>query len=108
MLLLSGCFTVSYQTKLAPGGEYKEDRGDFFLWGLVGDKEINLKSLCPAGVSRWKSQQTFVDGLLGIVTLGIYTPRHITVECTGGKAYDLETDGSGQRVAAVHSIPTAG
>ncbi|HTT70918.1 MAG TPA: Bor family protein [Anaeromyxobacteraceae bacterium] len=92
LLCLSGCYTVSYQTALHGGGASKEDRGDFFLWGLVGEKTVRLKDLCPEGVSSWKSQATFVDGLLSIVTLGIYEPRHVLVECAGGTSVELPAD----------------
>ncbi len=108
LLSLTGCFTISYTTNRPGGGQYREERGDFFFWGLAGDKTVQLKELCPEGVSRWKSQQTFVDGLLGFITLGIYIPRHITVECAGGKAYQLETDWAGQRISAVAPAPHAG
>jgi hypothetical protein len=32
------------------------------------------------------NQQSFVDGLLGAITIGIYIPRTIEIECAGGKA----------------------
>lgn len=107
-LVLTGCYTISYQTKAPGGGQFREDRGDFFFWGLAGDKTVDLKAMCPQGVARWKSQQTFVDSLLGIVTLGIYIPRHVTVECAGGAAYRLETDRSGERVSVTPITPHAG
>jgi hypothetical protein len=106
--LLGGCYNVSYSTSLAGSGTYREDRGDFFLWGLVGEKTIDMKALCPQGVSRWKSEQTFVDGLLGVLTLGIYTPRHVTVECAGGKAWNIALDRRGTRVSAVEAPAHAG
>jgi hypothetical protein len=84
--LATGCYTTRFQTNLAPGGAKYEEKGNFFLWGLVGEKEVDLKKLCPAGAARWQNQQTFVDGLLGFVTLGIYIPRTIDVECTAAKA----------------------
>lgn len=84
--LATGCYTTRFQTNLAPGGAKYEEKGNFFLWGLVGEKEVDLKKLCPAGAARWQNQQTFVDGLVGFVTLGIYIPRTIDVECTAAKA----------------------
>ncbi len=84
--LATGCYTTRFQTNLAPGGAKFEEKGNFFLWGLVGEKEVDLKKLCPAGAARWQNQQTFVDGLVGVVTLGIYIPRTIDVECTAAKA----------------------
>ena len=82
----TGCYTVRFQSTMPPGGARYEEKGHFFLWGLVGEKEVDLKKLCPAGPSRWQNQQTFVDGLVGFVTLGIYIPRTVTVECTAAKA----------------------
>jgi hypothetical protein len=84
--LATGCYTVRFQSNLAPGGAQFEEKGDFFLWGLLGEKEVDLKKLCPAGASRWQNQQTFLDGLIGAVTIGIYIPRTINVECAGKKA----------------------
>jgi len=97
---------VSYKTNLPRGGALHDEKGHYFLWGLVGEKSVNLTQLCPQGVARWKNQQTFVDGLLGFITLGIYIPRTITVECTGGTAYDLRVDGD--RVTAVTPHNQAG
>jgi hypothetical protein len=108
-LLLAGCYTVSYRTNLTGNEQYKEERGDFFLFGLIGDKTVDLKALCPQGVSRWKSQQTFVDGLLGLITIGIYIPRHVTVECSSGAAYLLERDTDGPEYRVVSTlVPHAG
>ena len=70
--LATGCYTTRFQSNLAPGGAKYEEKGNYFLWGLVGEKEVDLKKLCPAGASRWQNQQTFVDGLLGFITIGIY------------------------------------
>ena len=100
LLALAGCYTISYQTPAPGSGQYKEDRGDFFFWGLTGEKTVDLQAMCPQGVSRWKSEQTFVDGLIALVTLGIYVRRHVTVECAGGTAFRVETTWSGQPVAA--------
>jgi hypothetical protein len=93
VLLATGCYTTRFQSNLAPGGAKFEEKGNFFLWGLVGEKEVDLKKMCPAGPARWQNQQTFVDGLIGAVTLGIYIPRTINVECTGAKAIMTPIDG---------------
>jgi len=85
--LLCGCYTVRYTTGQNPGGSHHEEGANFFLWGLVGEKSVNLDTICPQGVARWKNQATFLDGFLSVITLGIYEPRTITVDCTGGAAY---------------------
>src|SRR5690242_1545069 len=85
-LAMSGCYTVSYQTNATPGGPRLEDHANYFFWGLVGDKTVNLAQMCPQGVARWYNQATFVDGLLSAITLGLYAPRTIVVECAGARA----------------------
>jgi hypothetical protein len=91
--LATGCYTVRFQSNLTPGGAKFEEKGNFFLWGLIGEKEVDLKKLCPTGPARWQNQQTFVDGLIGAVTLGIYIPRTINVECAGAKAMQSPMNG---------------
>ncbi len=87
VILLSGCYTVRYTTNQEIGGSHHEEGASFFLWGLVGEKNVNLDTICPQGVARWYNQATFLDGFLSIITLGIYVPRTIVVECAGQKAY---------------------
>ena len=103
LLLSSGCHTVRYSTNLPGGGGRTEQNAAFFFWGLVGTKVVNLKTLCPQGAARWSNQQTFLDGLLGVITLGIYAPRTIVVECSNGVAFHLAPagDASSYTVASV-------
>jgi hypothetical protein len=84
-LLTTGCFSVTSR----PDGGFKvatkpnfEQRQDFFLWGLVGESHIDVRTVCaPGKVAQMQSQLTFVDGLLNVVTLGIYSPQSARVWC---------------------------
>ena len=91
-LMLGGCYTVRYTYGKNPDGAHHEEGATFFLWGLVGEKMLNLDTICPQGVARWQNQATFLDGFLSVITLGIYEPRTITVECAAGRAYRLTPD----------------
>ncbi len=61
-----------------------------FLWGLVSPDNSGYDALVSEAVGenngskavnvRVKYQQTFVNGLLGAITLGIYAPFTLTVE----------------------------
>ncbi len=96
-LLLSGCHTISYRGRGSPSGVEQEQWNNYFLWGLApGSNDIDLQKLCPSGPARWKSQQSFVQGLIGVVTLGIYSPRSVHVECASGNAFLVpgERDGA--------------
>jgi len=78
---LSGCYTVRYETRLPEGGPKKEDHARFFLWGLAGHKDVDLDDLCPQGAHAWRNRASPGDVVLSIVTLGVYVPRTIDVEC---------------------------
>jgi len=100
-VLATGCETVRYQTDRVGGGAVVQQTAPFFLFGLVGEYVVNLDALCPHGPARWYSHQTFLDGFLNVVTLGIYTPRTVVVECAGGGAYRLSPEDRGYRISSV-------
>lgn len=84
ILIASGCYSVTAR----PDGGFKvatapnfQERQDFYLWGLVGESHINTQKVCPNGTSQIQSQLTFVDGLLNVITLGIYSPQSARVWC---------------------------
>ena len=81
LLTLSGCCSVSYQTRLPAGGPVREQHANFYAWGLSGHTEVDLDALCPKGAHAWRSHAGAVDILLGAITLGIYVPMTIEVEC---------------------------
>ena len=80
----AGCFKVTYQNPmLQPNGVVHEGTSGFFILGLVGEERIPAYQMCPGGVSRIQTGQSFVDVLLHIVTFMIYTPRSYEIECGG-------------------------
>jgi hypothetical protein len=70
-----------------------------FVFGLVGAQPIDVTAQCPGGVARVETQQTFLNGLIGGLTLGIYTPQSATITCAAGRTGALE--GRGDAVLAV-------
>jgi hypothetical protein len=81
VLLSSGCFRTTYQTGLPPGGVTKTVNARYLWWGLAGSKDVYLDELCPKGPHEFGVKAGFGDVMLTFVTLGIYTPRTIYVEC---------------------------
>lgn len=83
--LTSGCATQSYL--LAPKDTNTKPNYDkmqtFFVSGLAQEQSINASEICQGAdkVARVETQQSFVNGLLGFVSSGIYTPRQIKVYC---------------------------
>lgn len=79
---LAACHRVAFRTHLPRGDEVREKRMDYFLFGIIGQHELDLDAMCPSGVAGWRTESI---AWLDIVTLGIYTPRRVVVECAGVK-----------------------
>lgn len=76
-----GCYSVRYQTRTTEAGKRHEIPAHFFFWGLAGEKDVDLDAVCPEGPVRWSNHASAADVLLTLVTLGLYSPRTIVVEC---------------------------
>ncbi len=80
--LLSGCFHQLAQAGRTPGTTVIERPWTAtWLWGLVPADEISVVAQCPNGVATVETQQSFLNGLVGGLTLGIYTPQEVRVPC---------------------------
>ena len=79
--VLSSCFT--YTTVVGDGAKEKDEVtqwNHYFLWGLADGTISDPAAL--AGDSKdykVKTEQTFVNGLVNVLTLGIYAPTTTTV-----------------------------
>ena len=83
-LLITGCaqqFTV--QNKPAAVAPKETITHHFFVSG-IGQKTVDAAKICGGAenVVKTETQQTFVNGLLGFITLGIYTPLEARVYCS--------------------------
>lgn len=83
--LLTGCFHQVVNTGVtpAPGQATITKTAPLYFFGLVG-AEVDTVADCPTGAAVIETEQTFVNGLLGVVTLGIYTPQTVTITCAAG------------------------
>lgn len=59
-----------------------EDSKSYFIGGLVGEHTVDVKKACDGGEAKqMQSRTTFLNGVVSILTLGIYTPRTARVWC---------------------------
>jgi hypothetical protein len=81
--LLAGCIEYhEYKDTLrVPSGVVAEYTGHFFLFGVIGNADLNVYEQCPNGVYRIISKKTGVDTLISVFTLGMYMPRSYRVDC---------------------------
>ena len=83
-LLITGCahgmFTVQNKPAVAPKETITHH---FFVSGIGQKKTVDAAKICGGAenVVKTETQQTFVNGLLGFITLGIYTPLEARVYC---------------------------
>ena len=85
-ILFTSCQTVTISPEgkknIVSSNPTYERSQNFFLFGLIGENVINIEEICrERSVRQMQTQQTFVNGLVSGVTLGIYTPRTAKVWC---------------------------
>ncbi|OOF45874.1 lipoprotein bor [Rodentibacter trehalosifermentans] len=82
-LLLSACSTQTAYVKSQTGKLTLEDNQTFFLFGVGQEETVNAVKVCGSEekIAKVESQLTGKNILLGLVTLGIYTPRMARVYC---------------------------
>jgi putative copper export protein len=82
LLACAGCYHATVETGAAPSTEViHQTFASSWVYGLVPPKTVAAESRCPSGVSKVETQHSFVNQLVGFLTLGIYTPMEIEVTC---------------------------
>ena len=85
-LLQGMCSTDVYCSKQTGGSSTKGKTitHHFFVSGIGQKKTVDAAKICGGAenVVKTETQQTFVNGLLGFITLGIYTPLEARVYCS--------------------------
>ncbi len=79
---LGACFHATIQTGLTPSTKVLEQKwASSWILGLVPPKTVETASRCPDGVAKVETQLSFLNQVVHILTLGIYTPMDIRVTC---------------------------
>ena len=81
-LLITGCAQQTFTVQNKPAAVAPRNRHHhFFVSGIGQKKTVDAAKICGGAenVVKTETQQTFVNGLLGFITLGIYTPLEARV-----------------------------
>ncbi len=79
----TGCYKTTVQTGLTPSGVQRSASGHHLIYGLTSS-EINAP--CgSAGVASITHKIGIIDFLIASITLGIYTPSSVEIECASSK-----------------------
>ena len=87
MLLLgfaisSSACSATFTDPRVPAGETKSTWQSYFVYGAVGSAQVDVRDYCAT--NRAHEVHLGADFLtvgVSIITLGIYTPRKVTVTC---------------------------
>jgi hypothetical protein len=81
-LSTAACFHQVIQTGRTPSEAVVEKQFvSTWLWGLVPAQPVDVRQQCPSGVAVIESEQSFANGFVSLLTLGIYTPQHVRITC---------------------------
>ncbi len=106
LLMLSACYHATIQTGLSPSAQTIEDKwASGWIYGLVPPATVQTMQGCPAGVAQVETQQSFTNGLVALITLGIYTPMEIIVTCADGPGASLVTSKEDFETAMTNGAP---
>lgn len=79
---MSSCYTHKFTVGDGPkSGDTVTQKNHFFLYGLIPGNASDPQKMAE-GSSDFEviETHTFADGLLNVITLGIYTPTTTTVK----------------------------
>ncbi len=82
-LLLSACSTVTvlHTEKMPPIKPTAKGSNSFFVAGIGQEQVIDVKEVCGDRGYKFKSYYSFIDGVLAVITFGIYTPNSYEIYC---------------------------
>lgn len=99
-VLLAACWHATVETGLTPSTVVIDKAwASSWIYGLVPPKTVETASRCPDGVAKVETELTFLNQVVHILTLGIYTPMRIRVTCA------LASGTSAGATAAILTVP---
>lgn len=85
LMLSVSCYHARIETGLTPSTQVVEKTfAASWIYGLVPPNTLAVAKDCDKGVAIVETELSFVNQLVGALTLGIYTPMHIKVTCAAG------------------------
>lgn len=97
---VTGCYAARIETGLPPSAtQIKKSFASSWIYGLVPPSTVKAAAECPNGVAIVQTSLSFVNQLVGALTLGIYTPMNIVVTCAEKSSASLFRPGTEMTVS---------
>ena len=92
--VFAGCYHATIETGAIPSADVMEKSfASGWIYGLVPPSTVSTAARCPHGPAKVETKLSFVNQLVGFLTLGIYTPMNIKVTCAAAAADAAPTGG---------------
>ena len=81
-LLAAGCYHATIDTGRPPSADtIVKPWANSWVYGLVPPQTLETAQKCPSGVAKVETMHSFLNGLVDVLTFGIYTPMTLRVTC---------------------------
>jgi hypothetical protein len=88
-----GCYHATVITGLPPSNQTVENAwAPSWIAGLVPPKTVETAERCVDGVAKVETRLSFLNQVVSILTIGIYTPMSIKVTCATRSARPQDGD----------------
>jgi len=91
----AGCYTTTLQSGLPaapPTVEYDDKWHSGVVLGIAElSGPYDLQKICPNGWAQIKTETSFVNGVVELVTSGIYSPQTVTIHCSASPVLTRQT-----------------
>jgi len=82
-LALTACYHTITTTTLSPGTKVTQEWVPTFIYGLVPGK-VDAQAICRGKpIQGVETQASFLNMVVGWITIGIFTPMTVSVTCAG-------------------------
>jgi hypothetical protein len=89
VLASTACYHATIDTGAKPSEMViDKDWAASWVYALVPPNIVEAASKCPNGVARVETQVSFLNGIVALLTLEIYTPMSIKVTCAAANSAD--------------------
>jgi len=79
---LPACYHATIETSATPSTTTIEKSfASSWIYGLVPPSTVETAAKCTSGVAKVETQISFLNGLVNVLTLGIYSPMSLKVTC---------------------------
>ena len=77
------CSTQIFRVNGGAALKTKDKAQPFFIGGIGQESELDASKICGGAnkIAKVETKKSFLNGLLGGFTFGLYTPRQATVYC---------------------------